>query len=64
MDLVIVLAVTLLLGAVALVWIIVHWLRARRTTRDDLRRAGDERTVSTCSAPSRLSGGGSVRLYA
>lgn len=56
MDLVIVLAVTLLLGAVALVWIFIHWLRTRRTTRDDLRRAGDDAQVTPYEASRRAEG--------
>ncbi|WP_203579182.1 hypothetical protein [Microbacterium hibisci] len=41
MDLVIVLVIALALAAAVLVWAAVHWIRTRRTTRDDLVRAGD-----------------------
>jgi hypothetical protein len=41
MDLFLVLAVTLALAAAVLGWAAVHWWRHRRTTRDDLVRAGD-----------------------
>lgn len=56
MEYLIVLAVTLLLGAVVLVWSFIHWRKTRRTTRDDLLRVGDDTELSPYEASRRAEG--------
>ena len=57
MDLVILLAIVFALAAGVLIWARVHWVRNRRTTRDDLVRAGDASApVSSYRASRRAEG--------
>lgn len=41
MDYLFVIAVCALIAIVVLTWAWIHWVRTRRTERDDLTRAGD-----------------------
>ncbi len=56
MEYVIVLAVTLVLLVVFLVWAWVHWRRTRTTRRDDMQRVGDETEVTPAEASRRAEG--------
>lgn len=56
MDYVIVLAVTFLAVAVVLFWGWIRWRRTRRTTHDDLLRAGGDAEVSPYRASRRAEG--------
>jgi hypothetical protein len=57
MDLVIFLAVVFAIAAAVMIWARVHWVRTRRTTHDDLVRAGDAGSpVSSYRASRRAEG--------
>lgn len=56
MDYLIVLAITVLLGAAVLVWSFRRWRKTRRTTRDDLQRIGDDTGLSPYEASRRAEG--------